>query len=283
MTLTALEVVGDARVKSEHATLNGKKYHYLLGAPSKPFTETIFLIHGWPDLSVGWRNQIPMLLDMGYRVVVPDMMGYGGTEVPQVSPGSPDGSAENIKFYSFKRVADDVAELARQLHCSRIILGGHDWGAIIVYRIALWHPELISSLFAVCAPYRAPSSQNIDFEKAVKTVLPNFGYQLHLGSGEVEEHIKTKEQVTQFLNAVYGGRGDNGEVGFDTRSGPIYENLPKLQQSRLIKPEILDFYAQQYEKAGIHGGLNWYRTRDVNFEQELELVKYVIVLLLTSN
>jgi pimeloyl-ACP methyl ester carboxylesterase len=36
-------------------------------------------IHGWPDLSLGWRYQIPMLLDMGFRVVAPDMMGYGGT------------------------------------------------------------------------------------------------------------------------------------------------------------------------------------------------------------
>ena len=35
--------------------------------------------HGWPDLSIGWRNQIPMLLDMGFLVVAPDMMGYGQT------------------------------------------------------------------------------------------------------------------------------------------------------------------------------------------------------------
>lgn len=275
MALDALKIIGDARVSSEYATLNGKKYHYLRGIPSKSYTDTVFLLHGWPDLSVGWRNQIPMLLDMGYRVVVPDMIGYGGTDVPQVSPGSPTGSAENVKFYSFKQVSDDIAELAHQLKCSRIILGGHDWGAAVVYRVALWHPELISTLFTVCVPYRAPSGQNIDFEMAVKTILPNFGYQLHLGSGEVETHIKTREQIKQFLNALYGGRGANGEVGFDVRSGPNYENLPKLRQSPLITPEILDFYSHQYEKAGIHGSLNWYRTRDVNYEEELELVKYV--------
>lgn len=273
MVVDSAALIGDSRVSSQHATLNGKKYHYLLGSPSKDFTETVFLIHGWPDLSVGWRNQIPMLLDAGYRVVVPDMLGYGGTDVPQVTPGSPTGSAENIKLYSFKQVSNDIAELARQLGCSRIILGGHDWGAIVVYRVALWHPELISSLFAVCAPYRAPSSQRIDLKEAVKTVLPNFGYQLHLESGEVEKQVKTKEQIRQFLNAVYGGKGPNGEVGFDVRSGPIYENQPKLKQSPLMTSEILDFYADQYGKAGIHGGLNWYRTRDINFEEELELVK----------
>jgi hypothetical protein len=36
-------------------------------------------IHGWPDISAGWRYQIPVLLELGCRVVVPDMMGYGGT------------------------------------------------------------------------------------------------------------------------------------------------------------------------------------------------------------
>ena len=36
-------------------------------------------IHGWPDLSLGWRHQIPLLVSLGLRVVAPDMMGYGGT------------------------------------------------------------------------------------------------------------------------------------------------------------------------------------------------------------
>lgn len=36
-------------------------------------------VHGWPDLSLGWRYQIPLLVNLGFRVVVPDMMGYGGT------------------------------------------------------------------------------------------------------------------------------------------------------------------------------------------------------------
>jgi pimeloyl-ACP methyl ester carboxylesterase len=39
----------------------------------------VIKIHGWPDLSMGWRYQISSLLDLGLRVVVPDMMGYGGT------------------------------------------------------------------------------------------------------------------------------------------------------------------------------------------------------------
>jgi hypothetical protein len=42
-------------------------------------TDQKLQIHGWPDLSIGWRYQIPFLLDMGFRVVAPDLMGFGGT------------------------------------------------------------------------------------------------------------------------------------------------------------------------------------------------------------
>ena len=53
---------------------------YLLGVPKNgQFKATVFLIHGWPDLSFGWRYQIPMLIELGCRVVALDMMGYGQT------------------------------------------------------------------------------------------------------------------------------------------------------------------------------------------------------------
>lgn len=48
------------------------------------------------------------------------MIGYGGTEAPRVPPAS-------IELYSFKRAAEDIKELARQLGANKVILGGHDW------------------------------------------------------------------------------------------------------------------------------------------------------------
>ena len=88
----------DSRVSHQQTTLNGRRYRkhsaqshqygldsqmyvdYILGQPQNgQFRGTIFLIHGWPDMSFGWRYQIPALIKMGLRVVAPDMMGYGGT------------------------------------------------------------------------------------------------------------------------------------------------------------------------------------------------------------
>ena len=43
----------------------------------------VVLCHGWPESAFSWRHQIPALAAAGYRVVAPDMRGYGGTSAPQ--------------------------------------------------------------------------------------------------------------------------------------------------------------------------------------------------------
>jgi len=86
----------------------------------------------------------------------------------------------------------------------------------------------------------------------VASRLPNFGYQLQLASGLVEEKIQTKNQIKQLLNGIYGGKAGNGEVGFDVREGILFDNLPKLKRSRLIDEDVLEYYADQYSKYGIH-------------------------------
>ena len=73
---------------------------------------------------MGWRNQMPLFLDMGFRIVCIELMGFGRTEAPPVSLGSP---SQSIEYYSFKRAADDIKALAEQLQSPQIIVGGHDW------------------------------------------------------------------------------------------------------------------------------------------------------------
>jgi len=68
-------------------------------------------------------------------------------------------------------------------------------GGMVVWRTANWHPELVSHVFAVCTPYQAPSKDYISTEMLVNGPVPQFGYQLHLASGEVEPKIKSKEGI----------------------------------------------------------------------------------------
>ncbi|RWQ94641.1 epoxide hydrolase [Paecilomyces variotii] len=265
MAIDKINVHNDPRVQRLTAQVNGKTYGYLLAQPENgQYKDTIFLLHGFPDLSMGWRYQIPLLISFGLRVVVPDCLGYGRTDAPQWTP-------ENERLYGFRKLADDIKELAKQLGSEKIILGGHDWGAALVYRIALYHRDLVTHLFAVCVPYIPPMPQYISHEDLVRTRLPNFAYQLQFKSGEVEKAVKTKEEIKQFLLALYGGRTEDGQWGFSTEKGILFDRLGRLGSSKLLEDEELNYYVDEFSRNGIHGPLNWYRTRDVNYKDELSI------------
>ncbi|KAJ5559013.1 hypothetical protein N7461_002985 [Penicillium sp. DV-2018c] len=267
MPVDKISVSGDPRIEYKTATLNGRNYSYILSQPqSGQYKATVILIHGFPDLSMGWRYQIPLFVDMGLRVVAPDCLGYGRTEAP-----------DDYTQYSLKRCAADINALAIHLGEKQIILGGHDWqeqslGAGLAYRVALWHPELVSHLFTVCVPYAAPTKKDVSLEEMVRTVTPHFGYQLQLKSGDLEKVIRSKEEIGQFLLALYGGRTEKGAFGFDVSKGVDVDKIGALKISRLLSEEELDFYSDEFARSGVHGPLNWYRTRKVNYQDELEIL-----------
>ena len=100
----------------------------------------------------GWRNQIPTLLSLSYRVVCPDLIGFGRTAAPPVPPNT------NIEYYSFKRAASDINELARLLNCPTIILGGHDW---------------VRALSPSLPPFHFPSANPPSFLPFEQSVTPH--------------------------------------------------------------------------------------------------------------
>lgn len=88
------------------------------------------------------------------------------------------------------------------------------------------------------APYTAPSEKYFSTEQLVKGPLPQFAYQLHLASGEVEKSVKDEQSIRQFLRGMYGARGPNGELAFDPEKGVVAENLPKVGESRVLNGEV---------------------------------------------
>lgn len=59
------------------AGVNGLDVHALEAGGDSPARPLVVLLHGFPDLAYGWRHLIPILADAGYRVVAPDLRGYG--------------------------------------------------------------------------------------------------------------------------------------------------------------------------------------------------------------
>src|ERR1700721_3242540 len=90
---------------------NGIRQHFLEAGKGAP----VVLLHGFPETSYAWRFQIPELAKK-YRVIAPDLRGYGETDKP--SSG-----------YDKRTMATDLRELMRVLNVPKIALVGDDRGA----------------------------------------------------------------------------------------------------------------------------------------------------------
>jgi pimeloyl-ACP methyl ester carboxylesterase len=136
-------------------------------------------------------------------------------------------------------------------------------GGFVVWRAAQWHPDLVTHVFSVCTPYAAPQENFISTEDLVKGPLPQFAYQLHLASGEVEKSINDEQSIRQFLKGMYGGKGPDGEVVFVPEKGVLPENLAKVGDNRLlnrgVSDDLLDFCGRR--RRGGRSTMNAYGRR----------------------
>ncbi|MBV9410244.1 MAG: alpha/beta hydrolase [Acidimicrobiia bacterium] len=121
--------------------------------------EVVILLHGYPQTSWEWRVQLEALADAGYRAVAPDQRGY-----------SPGARPNNVEDYTQEALVGDVLAIADTFDARRFHLVAHDWGAMLAWHVAAWHPERLRSLTIVSVPHPAalaralhdPSSDQAD-------------------------------------------------------------------------------------------------------------------------
>lgn len=119
--------------------VNGVKLHVIeAGERDGPL---VILLHGFPDFWWGWRAQIEALVAEGFRLVVPDMRGYG----PSSKPGG-------VAAYDLDALAADVAALADFYGRATFRLAGHDWGGIIAWHVAHRFPGRVERVAILNAP-----------------------------------------------------------------------------------------------------------------------------------
>jgi epoxide hydrolase 4 len=123
--------------KHEFVEANGIRFHYVT-AGSGPL---VVLLHGFPQFWYGWRHQIAALASR-YRVVAPDLRGYGDTDKPKA-----------VAAYRTSILAEDVAALIHALGEERAAVVGHDWGGGVAWTTALEHPEVVDRLCVLNCPH----------------------------------------------------------------------------------------------------------------------------------
>jgi pimeloyl-ACP methyl ester carboxylesterase len=98
----------------------------------------VVLLHGFPDSGRLWRNQVPALEGAGFRVIVPDLRGYGGSDKPA-----------DVAAYALPFLAGDVLGVLDQLGVTRAHVVGHDWGAALAWALGSLAPDRVDHLVAL--------------------------------------------------------------------------------------------------------------------------------------
>lgn len=97
--------------------------------------EPVILLHGFPDSADLWRHQVPALLGGGFRVIAPDLRGFGDSDKP-----------EKIDDYVIFNALADLRALMDALGVERAHVVGHDFGAGIAWLMGSVEPARVNKL-----------------------------------------------------------------------------------------------------------------------------------------
>lgn len=106
--------------------------------------DVALLLHGFPEGRFSWRFQLPLLADLGWRAVAPDLRGYGGSSKPS-----------RTADYRIEALVEDVAALFEACGARRRLLIGHDWGAMITWVFAMRQRLPLDGLVIMNVPHPA--------------------------------------------------------------------------------------------------------------------------------
>jgi pimeloyl-ACP methyl ester carboxylesterase len=159
---------------TETAAVNGVRIHYVRGGAGP----ALFLLHGFPQDWYAWHKVMPQLA-AHFSVVAPDMRGVGGSSGP-------------VDRYDPLTLVQDVRHLAAQLGFEKIIVAGHDNGAMLAYALALVHPHMTRTVFILDCPLPGVEP----WEQIKKDpVLWHFGFHQ---TPELPERLVEGRQVVYF-------------------------------------------------------------------------------------
>jgi pimeloyl-ACP methyl ester carboxylesterase len=103
----------------------------------------VVFLHGFPESSWSWRHQMAALAPR-FRVVAPDMRGYGDSDKP-----------DGVKAYDLKELVADVEGLIRAFDEKWAVVVGHDWGGGIAWQFAVDRPQMTRRLVVMNCPHPA--------------------------------------------------------------------------------------------------------------------------------
>ncbi len=217
---------------------NGIRLHLVEEGKGFP----VLLCHGFPELWYSWRHQIPALAAAGLRAIAPDLRGYGESDKP-----------EAIEEYDIQHLVGDLVGLLDTLDIEKAVFVGHDWGSIVVWSLAVMHPQRVERVVSLNVPYRG---RCVAFPptNVLKRMGSSMAYVLFFQEpGRAEAHFSSDLPAT--LRSLYSG----------VTAGPFFLSSDEFQ-----------VYLEAFSRGGMSGPLNYYRNIDRNWETTQDLADRTI-------
>jgi pimeloyl-ACP methyl ester carboxylesterase len=243
----------DGDIHHQFAQVNGIRMHYAEAGTGR----TVLLLHGFPESWHAWRHQLTALAEEGYRVVAPDLRGYGQTERP-----------ETLEAYDIFQLTGDIVGLVNAVADGPAVIVGHDWGAWIASCAALLRPDLFCAVALLSVPF-VPRREVNQSTWEQREYPGKVFYQAALRSPLAEQFLSSGIRA-RLLAAFWSLSGDatpdiRWQAARDPGPPPAMPGMPSTLPPWL-EAEDLDFLEAEFRRTGFTGGLNYYRNMDRNWE-----------------
>jgi pimeloyl-ACP methyl ester carboxylesterase len=181
----------------------------------------ILLLHGFPETHLAWRRVAPPLAER-YRVICPDLPGYGASDGPV-----------SVEGYSKRVIASRMLALMRELGHDRFSVVGHDRGGLVAFRAALDHPTVIEHLGILDI---IPTADNW---AALQGVGGVFAFHLYLLAqpSDLPERVIAADPDTFFGHFLDTWVADDASIPADSRAAYL---------AAARRPEVVHAICQDY-------------------------------------
>ncbi|WP_444935118.1 alpha/beta fold hydrolase [Microbulbifer sp. JTAC008] len=211
----------------------------------------VVLCHGWPEHAFSWRHQIPALAAAGYHVIVPNQRGYGNSSCPT-----------EVTSYDIEQLTGDLAALLDHYGYQDATFIGHDWGAMVVWGIALLHPSRVNKIINLALPYQARTEK--PWIEIMEELLGSDYYFVHFNRQPGVADAVLDKNAAQFLRNLLR----KNVPPTPPEPGMVMINLARAVSPLgvpLLNDNELAVLVSAFEKTGFTSSINWYRNLDRNW------------------
>ncbi|MGJ5898141.1 alpha/beta fold hydrolase [Streptomyces niveiscabiei] len=208
----------------------------------------VVLCHGWPEHAFSWRHQVPALVAAGYHVIVPNQRGYGNSSRPA-----------DVAAYDIEHLTGDLVGLLDHYGYDDATFVGHDWGAMVVWGLALLRPDRVNRVINLSLPYQERGEK--PWIASMEEAFGGDFYFVHFNRRPGIADAVFDENPDRFLRNLYR----KNEPPREPRPGMALIDLARAE-TPLGEPVMSDselaVYVSAFTASGFTGGVNWYRNLD---------------------